>query len=193
MDLLVSVDVEADGPIPGPYSMVSIGCALSATWTGRELVRLDLDAETFRAVLKPISDRWDPEALAISGMTREYVLGHGEDPAEVMDRCAAWVVDKGKQYGAVPVFAGYPVGYDWLFSYWYFMSFSKSGSPFGHGRHFDIKTAYAVKAGVPICEAVKAKMPRSLRSARPHTHDPLDDAKEQGDLGCNIIEWDGRL
>src|SRR5262245_24228599 len=53
----VMVDVEADGPIPGDYSMVSFGAVL---------VREGLDI-TFYGRLRPVSEAWVPEALAVSG------------------------------------------------------------------------------------------------------------------------------
>ena len=33
-DLYFSVDIEADGPIPGPYSMVSLGACVAGTYDG---------------------------------------------------------------------------------------------------------------------------------------------------------------
>jgi hypothetical protein len=190
-DLLISFDVEADGPIPGPYSMVAIGGAAAGVRSPDRLKRLDVDLDTFYAELRPISDDFLPEVLAVSGLSREHLLAKGEDPVQAMTRCAEWVESMGDKYSARPVFAGYPVGFDWLFAYWYFIKFSEIGSPFGHSRHFDVKTAYATKAGVPISRAVKAKMPKKLRPARRHTHNALDDAKEQGELCCNVIEWGG--
>ncbi len=53
----VMVDVESDGPIPGDFSMICFGAVLvDGSLT-----------ETFYGQLKPISERWVPEALAISG------------------------------------------------------------------------------------------------------------------------------
>lgn len=63
-NLLVSVDVEADGPCPGLYSMVSFGCTV---------VEEALD-RTFYGQTAPISQNWIPEALAVSGHTREEHL-----------------------------------------------------------------------------------------------------------------------
>jgi hypothetical protein len=34
-------------------------------------------------------------------------------------------------------------------------------------------------------------MPKRLLSGRRHTHHGLDDAIEQGELFCNVAEWDG--
>ena len=62
-ELYVAVDVEADGPIPGPYSMISLGMAVAG--------RPDL---TFYTELRPISDAFVPQALAISGLDRDRLL-----------------------------------------------------------------------------------------------------------------------
>ena len=71
------VDVEADGPIPADYSMVCFGA-----------VRLDdALATTFFGKTRPIAERHVPEALAVSGYSREQHLGF-DDPAEVMSRLA---------------------------------------------------------------------------------------------------------
>jgi len=61
----IMVDVEADGPIPGDHSMVFFGAIV---------VEPALD-RTFYGRLKPISDKWIPEALQVSGFTREETLG----------------------------------------------------------------------------------------------------------------------
>jgi DNA polymerase III epsilon subunit-like protein len=70
----VMVDVESDGSIPGDYSMISFGAVL---------VTPALD-KTFYGRLRPISERWVPQALAISGFSREEVLQF-DDPSKVMD------------------------------------------------------------------------------------------------------------
>src|SRR6266511_1089365 len=62
-ELYVAVDVEADGPIPGPYSMISLGMAVAG--------RPDL---TFYTELRPISDDFVPQALAVSGLDRDRLL-----------------------------------------------------------------------------------------------------------------------
>ena len=79
---LYVVDVEADGPIPGKYSMVSFGAVLVEPGLGR----------TFYGRTRPISDAFLPEALAISGIAREEHLRHDE-PAEVMESFERWIRD----------------------------------------------------------------------------------------------------
>lgn len=60
----VMVDVESDGPIPGDYSMISFGAVLAN----------DALDKTFYGQLRPISDKYIPEALAVSNHTREETL-----------------------------------------------------------------------------------------------------------------------
>ena len=55
----ISVDVEADGAIPSDYSMISLGAVV---------VDSTLD-KTFYGQLRPISDNYNPQALAVSGFT----------------------------------------------------------------------------------------------------------------------------
>jgi hypothetical protein len=57
----IMVDIESDGPIPGDYSMISFGAVL---------VDENLN-KSFYGKLKPISEKWIPEALAVSGHTRD--------------------------------------------------------------------------------------------------------------------------
>ena len=58
------VDVETDGPAPGLYSMVSFAA-----------VKVDEDLKTtFFGKTKPISEKWIPDALAISNISREEHL-----------------------------------------------------------------------------------------------------------------------
>lgn len=184
----ISVDVEADGPIPGPYSMVSFGMTVAGRMTGRRFERIDPESRTFYAELRPISDDYVAEALAVSGLDRATLLREGRDPAEAMAAAADWVREVcGDDH---PVLAAFPLSYDWMWMYWYFLRFTGQ-SPFGHSRCIDIKTLYAAKAAVPVAWATKRQMPREVRSDRPHTHNALDDAVEQAELLQNLMLWPG--
>ena len=86
-ELYISVDIEADGPTPMPYSMVSIGAVVAGYKdVDGSLVRVDMKQPQngYYAELRPISDLWMPEALAISGLEREHLEKNGEDPAIAM-------------------------------------------------------------------------------------------------------------
>jgi hypothetical protein len=190
VDLYISGDVEADGPVPGTYSMLSIGLAVAGSYDGGEFRRQDPATETFYAELKPISDEFVPEALAKSGLDRDALRATGRPPRDAMEDAASWV--RTVAGDRRPVFAGYPAVFDWMFVYWYFVRFTEAGSPFGHSSALDIKTMYATKARVPLTRATKRHMPAGLLSQRPHTHHALEDAIEQADLLANLFAWHPR-
>jgi len=184
-DVYFSVDIEADGPIPGPYSMLSVGVAVAGRFDGT-FSAADPTRDTFYRELRPISEQYVPEALAVSGLDRAELARTGADPAVAMAELSAWV--ESLATGGRPVMCAYPAPVDWLFLYWYLVRYT-GGSVFGHSGCFDVKTAYAVKAGVPLSRSVKGRMPRHLLSARRHTHHALDDAVEQAELFANVMRW----
>ncbi len=148
------VDIEADGPIPGDYSMVSLGA-----------VKVEPGLErSFYGELRPISDRWIPEALAVSGYSREQALGF-DDPAEVMRRFGKWVVES---CSGRPMFVSDNNGFDWMFVAWYFHHFGVE-NPFGHS---------STNLGSLYKGMVRDifKNFKHLRKTR-HTHNPVDDAR----------------
>jgi hypothetical protein len=187
-NVYISVDVEADGPIPGPYSMLSFGAAVAGRHDASGFTPAAPDAHTFYRELRPISDTYDAEAVAVSGLDRERLLAEGADPAAAMAAFVVWVEEA--RGGAKPIVVGYPACYDWMFLYWYLMRFA-GRSPFGHSGCLDMKTLYAVKAGLPLGGVAKRTMPRHLLPDRPHTHHALDDAMEQAELFANLMPWSG--
>lgn len=187
-DLYISVDVEADGPIPGPYSMISLGAAVAGRFDGTTFEAIDPEQHTFYRELRPISEEFVPAALAVSGLDRDRLRIEGTDPAQAMGKFASWVEEVSGRHR--PVLVAYPASFDFLFVHWYLVRFT-GASPFGHSNCLDIKSMYAVKARVPYARAVKKAMPAHLRPRRPHTHNALDDAVEQAELFANIFGWKG--
>ena len=149
-EIYVSTDMEADGPLPGPHSMLSLG---SAAFTDSG----DLVA-TFRANLKPLpGSKPDPQTMKWwSGQPEAWIRAteNPRDPATVMKEYAEWL----KALPGKPLFVGYPANYDFLFVYWYLMSFTKE-SPFGF-QALDIKTLAAAALGAPYLATSKGTMPR---------------------------------
>jgi hypothetical protein len=186
-DIYISVDVETDGPIPGPYSLLAFGMAVAGTYDGRTFTRASPQERTFYVEIRPISDQWQPEAMAVNGLDRETLVRSGADPVDAMNRAAEWIDEIAA--GRRPVLVAYPVAYDWSFLYWYFVRFARHGSPFGHSSCFDIRTLYAARAGTVFDRSGKRSMPAELRSVKPHTHNALEDALEQADLFANVFEW----
>lgn len=187
-DLYISGDIEADGPVPGLFSMLSFGLAVAATFDGSRFVERDPSDATFYTELKPITDDFDPKATAVSGLDREALLRSGNDPASAMRKAAEWIA--GQAGGARPVLVGYPVVFDWMFLHWYFVRFNGE-SPFGFSGAMDMKTMYQQKANVPLDEAGRTDLPAELASTRPHTHNALDDAIEQAEIFNRLFMWKG--
>ena len=191
-EVYISVDVEADGPVPGRYSLVSLGaCVAAIRGADADIEIIDPELHTFYRELKPISEHWNPEALAVSGLTREQLEQTGSEPAAAMTEFVAWVDEVGRTLRARPVFAAFPLAFDWQFTYFYVIIYA-GRSPFGHSAHFDMKTAYSVLAGASVRDAVKRKMPPALLGSRRHTHNALDDAQGQADLLAGLLMWPTR-
>lgn len=176
-EIYVSTDVEADGRIPGPSSMLSFGSA--AFTAGGELL------STFSANLAlldgaegdPGTLAWWRQNQAAWDATRVAV----QPPEKAMRDYVAWL----KSLPGKPVFVGYPAAYDFMFVYWYLMRFTGE-SPFSHSA-LDIKTYAMAVLRKPYREATKRHMPKRWFSEAPHTHVALDDAIEQGRLFCSML------
>lgn len=191
-EVYVSVDVEATGPVPGAYSMVSLGATAVACRRGRKFDRFKQRPSFYAQIRELVDARSIPEAEKVARSAFDPKM-RDLPPEEFAEHYLDWLRHvKSISPGAQLVFVAYPLGFDWAFSHYYLEVFGGVGQdPFGFSRALDIKTFYAAKAGVPIGQAVKGKMPGQLtRSKQRHTHNALDDAHEQGDLFCNIVEWD---
>lgn len=186
-DLYISADVETDGPIPGPFSLLSFGLAVVGSYDGRHFERSPARACTFYREVRPISDEFQDEALAVNGLDRSRLLVEGANPKEAMTEAAEWV--RSINEGSRPILVAYPVAFDWSFLYWYFERFATGGSPFGHSSCLDIRTLYQATAGTVFDRSGKEAMPAFLRPASPHTHNALADAIEQGELFANLVGW----
>lgn len=176
-EVYVSTDVEADGPIPGPHSMLSFGSAAflaDKTPVGTFAANLELLPG---AAGDPKTMAWWQTQPAAWAACRENV----RDPGEALPAYVRWL----KALPGKPVFVGYPAAYDFLFVYWYLIRFAGE-SPFSHSA-LDIKTYAMAVLGTEYRESVKRNLPRAWFDPVPHTHVALDDARGQGALFCNML------
>lgn len=185
-DAFFSVDVETDGPIPGPFSMLSFAFVFVGTFDGRKFEREPTFTKTFYRELKPISKNFDQESLQISGLDRDSLCEQGEEPKDAMIAANEWILQTA---GAdCPVLVAYPVSFDWTWLYWYFVSYLDGDSPFKHSRCFDVKTAVALTTHRSVCKSGRHNLPVHLKSDFGHTHNALDDAIEQADIVGKVLE-----
>jgi hypothetical protein len=146
----------------------------------------DLD-QVFRARLRPISSEFETEALAVNGIDRDWLLQYGEGPEDAMTRATEWVQTLAA--GRRPILVAYPLSFDWTWLYWYFVRYSRAGSPFNHSGCYDIKTAYAVKAEIPVACAGRDELLKHISTSFEHTHEADQDAKQQADIFMKLFSW----
>lgn len=182
-EIYISTDIEADGPIPGPHSMLSLG-SVAFTRDGLELGRFSVNLEPLDgAAAHPRTRDWwatQPDAWA------KLLVGRTA-PEKAMLSYTDWL----KSLPGRPVFVGFPAAYDFMFVYWYLMRFVGE-SPFSHSA-LDIKTLAMVAMRCGYRDAIKRNMPRDWFGPQAHEHVALSDAVEQGALFRRVMGevWSG--
>ena len=172
-ELYFSVDIEANGPIPGEFSMTALG----ACGVGRP-------QDAFYAELKPLHDRFEPRALQVGGLTMEHLREKGEEPAAAMRRFVEWVrAAAGPDHR--PVLVAFNATFDWMFLHWYLVKFTGS-SPFGISG-LDMKAYFMGLTGCSWGDTRKSEVRRRFPSSTPHTHNALDDAREQAEIFSGML------
>jgi hypothetical protein len=176
-EIYVSTDIEADGPIPGPHSMLSFASAafkpdktLLSTFT-RNLETLP------NAKPHPKTEAWWQTQPAAYARCRTEL----QPPKLAMREYVKWL----RSLGPKIVFVGYPAAFDFMFIYWYLMHFVGE-SPFSHYA-LDIKTYAMCLLGADYRGATRKTLPRRWLGDIPHSHVALDDAVSQGELFCNML------
>ena len=164
----ISVDIEAAGPIPGEFSMLSLGaCSVESP---------DL---TFTLEFRPINMNADPKALEVTGLSMSDLQLRGTDPADGMRQFSKWI---GEVIGgdAVPVFVGFNAPFDWSFINYYFHGFLGE-NPFGFAG-LDIKAFYMGRYKTAWSETKSSKIAEALHISEDGDHNPLNDALYQAKL-----------
>jgi len=173
-DVLISIDGEFTGRIPGPGSMISLG-AVAYTFNGNELSRFKVNLRDLLGSTRDpkVMRWWRKHPRAWRAATK-----NPSGACEGMWKFAAWL----NGLPGKPKLLGWPLSVDFQFVYWYYWRFVGKMPPFGYDG-LDIKSYVAGKMGMPLSEvsqtALKKKLRVRLRGLR---HDPLADADEQGRL-----------
>lgn len=176
----ISVDMEADGPIPGPNSMLSLAAAVitldKIVVDQFEVNLVELDG----AKPHPETTKFWRKNQAAYETTRTNII----QPRVAMRNFHHWL-KKIEDNHPNPVFVGYPVTFDFMWVNWYLNYFV--GENVLGWAGFDIKTAISIQSKLPYRASTKRTMPAVFRSSHPHTHIAMDDAIEQGEIAVNII------
>lgn len=177
-ECFISVDVETAGPIPGEYSMLSIGACVVG--------RAD---EGFYAELRPINTNAVPEALAVSGFDLSQLARDGEPPSDAIRKLSEWV--QAVRGGATPVFVGFNAGFDWSFVNWYFHQYAVA-NPFGFAP-LDIKAFFMGMTGCRWDETKSSKIPPQFQPDGSADHNALNDARAQAEMFAKMLVASGAM
>jgi DNA polymerase III epsilon subunit-like protein len=168
-EIFISVDVEAAGPVPGEYSLLTIGAC-----------NVYEPARTFECQLKPSAPKCDPEALAVTGLSLEHLAKHGLEPAEAMLQFENWIKENKTGNEDKLVFVGFNAAFDWSFINYYFHRYL-GRNPFGFSA-LDIKALYMGKMGGSWGSTKSSHMDLVLNPKLKSSHDALEDAQYQAEL-----------
>lgn len=171
-EAFISVDIEAAGPIPAQYSMLSLGACL-----------VEDHDQAFYVELRPINENADSKALAVSGFSLSALRESGVAPDAALPKFRDWIKKVADR--RVPVFVGFNAGFDWSFVNWYFHKYLGE-NPFGFAP-LDIKAYYMGMSGCPWSETKSSRIPREYQPQPHEAHNALNDAKAQAELFLKLL------
>lgn len=189
-EIYISTDIEADGPIPGEYSMLSFG-SVAIDKNGKIL------GEFYRK-LKPLPKaKRHPETMRFwkqNSAAWKEAISNPEDPEKVMNEYFKWCwqfrSDKNNQR---PVFIAWPATFDFMWVYWYLIKFVKNSkkeflkfTPFGISG-LDVRT-YAsaiLKKNYLDTNALPAKWTKNTGK---HNHKSIEDARKNALIFINMLK-----
>jgi len=168
LEKYISVDIEAAGPIPGVYSMLSIGAC-----------HIYNESARFTCELKPINNNFIPEALNTSGLSLDELTERGLEPIDAMNEFSAWLNSINESDQRI-VFVGFNAPFDWSFINYYFHRYHHV-NPFGFAA-LDIKSLYMGKTKCAWDDTTSSKIANKLAPSHSGNHNALQDALYQSEL-----------
>lgn len=169
-----SVDIEAAGPHPAAYALLSIGACTIAQ-----------PEEVFYTELQPTSLAIEAEAQQVHGLDPRVLAETGRPPAEALAEFEGWVQAHTPE-GQRAVFVAFNAAFDWMFVCDYFHRYL-GRNPFGHSA-LDIKALYMGRNGVEWFATGYNQVSRALGVDRPLAHNALQDAREQAELFRRLLQ-----
>ena len=173
-EFYISVDVEAAGPNPSQYSLLTIGaCTLADR------------PQTFYIELKPVNDKMTSEAFAVHRLDLKRLAERGQPPQRALEEFEAWLKSETPE-GQRPIFLAFNASFDWMFINDYFHRFL-GHNPFGHAA-VDIKAFYMGLTGAPWDETTMRHVSDRYLGRKELTHHALRDAMDQADIFRRMLE-----
>ena len=185
----VVCDIEADGPIPGPHSMLSLG-AVAVNKNGEQLGEFEINFLPLEnSKPHPLIIKWfitnAPEAL-------EYTKHNQISPKEGMNKFGDWLLT----LPTPRVMAAHPAPLDFMWINWYMQTFLSDRleppftTPFFDSKGqtaFDIKTYAAAVLNKEYTEIHRDNYPNLLHDNTKHSHKAIEDAREYAFLLIKLL------
>jgi len=172
-EVYVSVDVEAAGPTPSLYALLSIGACL-----------VSRPEERFYVELQPSLPASEPQAATVHQLSFDRLSAEGLPPADAMARFAGWL-DTVVPTGDRPVFVAFNAAFDWMFVNDYFLRFL-GHNPFGHAA-LDIKAYYMGLRRTRWSETSMRVLSPRYMDGRLLSHHALEDALAQAEMFRQLL------
>jgi DNA polymerase III epsilon subunit-like protein len=183
-EVFFCVDIEASGPVPALYNMVSIGAVVVSrrddAWAAED--------DRFYVELQPMAPGFDPAAMKVHGITREHLESNGVPAADAMRRLSEFVEKRLRKTGGRAVFVGHNAVFDWSYIAWYFERYGVS-NPFGY-KALDTKSLAMGRLGIGWHETNKENLERLLALPKQNaalTHRADYDAEYQALILCALM------
>jgi hypothetical protein len=166
-NIVISVDTEASGPVPGLFDMISVGLVVIEPGLSR----------TFYAEFAPLHDRYIQGAYDSIGVTREQHLAM-PDPEIGARAMVDWAESLGS--GRQPTTSDNPA-FDFPFLSWYAWKYT-GRNPFGHSS----RRIGDFAAGLNRSWSGRQDW-KKLRQTK-HTHNALDDSKGNAEALMTLFQ-----
>lgn len=200
-----SVDVEASGPIPGPWWMPSIGvCPTDDVQDGFKAMLKPLD-HCYKLTVHNITQPDVPGAMRVVAMGTpnfewldgvsdednckalyDYYVVNGEHPKDAFQRLKSYFENRTNAGESRPWLVGSPLSFDFMWTYWYYQFVMGEMPRFGFSG-LDLRTYYMGMHGETGLRTNKRRMKGMYPTNLPHDHDPLHDAQEQAEIWQQMV------
>lgn len=193
-----SLDVEASGPIPGPWWMCSFGVCRT------DDVAVGIYRELKPMVIEGLSEPDSPAAMRVVAQgipgfswggggseaenvrrVRAHYEQHGIEPQRALLDLKHWLAREAGT-GNRAVLIGSPITYDFMWLYWYWWHFLEEMPDFGYSG-LDLRSYFMGSHGVGFLGTGKERYLKHYPNDFPKTHHPLDDARQQGKIWQDMV------
>lgn len=192
-EIYISTDIESDGPIPGEYSMLSLG-SVAFTPYGKIMGK-------FYRKLKPLKGaRKHPEVMKWWKENKKAYKEATSNPKpsrKVMEEYVKWIEKLSDKNKAIPIFLGWPLSFDHLFTYWYMVKFVKKFQrmhpfhiPFSVNKAIDVNSFVMAHIKKPYLKSrnIQEINKKWFKGIPENSHKSIDDALNQGKAFINILK-----